>query len=692
MSEVGERVRAALPAVALLTLATAAVLGLSTLVGIAPAPPVWQLGLTLVAGLLLGIAATDQVRAALTDWQGATAAESGTHRRARRGAAPASSPASPSPSPSPEQQPLEKPRPPRPARPSWPRIGIIALTVAGLVALLWVPQVPVHGVATAIFTFVVGYAAYALPVLPLLLLWPLPRLPRATWPWQLPLVPFVDRRLWTGAELRDLTVATLQYLRERVLTRTTGIALAVLGLLHLVRGNPSLFDGGTSRAGGLIGWLLAEPLRLVFSAGGAIGLLGGILVGAAAVIAASVGRAWGTVTGYAVLAVAVAVPLLGVGAGHWLGFEYYLRTEQGRVVVVAGLSPTHRQAVHDTAVPVDGLSPSLLALLDKGLQVTGNADGDRIARALADPSQAAADLFVGDQFELKAGECFDWIGGSSQLRYVTPCNAAHIGEVTYVGHLPFLTDPGRDAVDAAAKAVCEQSYGAYLGVPYGQSFLPLEKPMLPPGWTARPVIACSVGAVGPWTLKGTKTVAALQQKVPWGAATGCKVEVPDALRVTAEQPNTRCVAPGPEQRLAVQGGGFAMDLEFAAIGKAAGGAKIGAACLDGADLGNGYTFEVGADGVIEIFKLTGGQPVKLAASAKPKNAGPPTTASTPLQVTCKPTADGGIELTAFSTGNRKATAVDKTNPVTRLSPRLMLANAAAGGVVMTAMIFNATRV
>ncbi|MFF5227521.1 hypothetical protein [Dactylosporangium sp. NPDC000521] len=682
MSEVGARARAALPAVALLTLATAAVLGLSTLIGTAPAPPAWRIVLTLVAGLLLGVAATDQVRAALTDWQGAATAEAGSHRRGRRGPAPVQDP----------DQPLEKPARPRPKRPSWPRIGIIAAVVAVLVALLWVPQVPVHGVATTVFTFGFGYAAYVLPVLPLLLLWPLPRLPRATWPWQLPLVPIVDRRLWTGAELRDLAVATGHYLRERVLTRTTGIALATLGLLHLVRGNPSLLDGGTSRAGGLAGWLLAEPLRLVLSTGGAIGLLGGVLVGAAAVIAASVGRAWGTVAGYSVLAVAVVVPLVGAGAGHWLGFEYYLRTEQGKVVVVAGLSPSHRQAVHDTAVPVDGLAPSLVALLDKGLQVTGNDDGDRIARALADPSKAATELFVGDQFELKAGECFDWIGGSSQLRYVTPCNAAHIGEVTYVGHLPFLEDPGREAVDAAAKAVCEQSYGAYLGVPFGQSFLPLDKPMLPPGWTQRPVIACSVTSVGPWTLKGTKTVAALQQKVPWGAAGGCKVEVPDALRITAEQPNIRCVAPGPEQRLAVQGAGFTMDLEFAAIGKAAGGAKIGAACLDGADLGNGYTFEVGPEGIIEIFKLTGGQPARLAASAKPKNAGPPTTASTPLQVTCKPAADGGIELTAFSTGNRKATAVDKTNPVTRLSPRLMLANAGAGGVVMTAMIFSATRV
>ena len=250
MSEVGERVRAALPAVALLTLATAAVLGLSTLLGIAPAPPVWQVVLTLVAGLLLGIAATDQVRAALTDWQGAPPPSArhpprpgpGSHRR---GDASHTRPQRPRMS----RRNSEKPRPPRPPRPSWPRIGIIALIVAGLVALLWVPQVPVHGVAAAIFTFVFGYAAYALPVLPLLLLWPLPRLPR-TWPWQLPLVPFVDRRLWTGAELRDLAVATLQYLRERVLTRTTGIALAALGLLHLVRGNPSLLDGGASGPAG----------------------------------------------------------------------------------------------------------------------------------------------------------------------------------------------------------------------------------------------------------------------------------------------------------------------------------------------------------------------------------------------------------------------------------------------------------
>ncbi|GGM59853.1 hypothetical protein ACFFX1_04535 [Dactylosporangium sucinum] len=740
VSEVGRRVRGALPAVGLLTLATAAMLGVSTLLGFAPAPAAWRIALTLVAAGLLGIAAADQVRAALTDWQGATAAESGVHRRPRRGLidlagelsgertgdwtgdrvlagrlgdeertetgiftgrtrrVPTTGDLWGEPDEPPSRS--ERPEPPargRPPRPSWMRIAVTTLIAAALAALLWVPQVPVSGVARTAAQFVVGYGAFALPVLPLLLAWPLPRLRRGPrWSWRLPLLPVADRRLWTGAELRELAVTTLAFLRERVLTRASGIVLATLGLLHLVRGNPNLLDGGTNRAGGLAGFLLAEPLRLLLASGGAIALLGGVLAGAAAVIAASVGRAWGTVTGYSVLAVALVVPLGLAGASHWLGYEYYLRTQDGRVVVVAGLSPRHVQSVHDTSLRVDGMSPSLVALLDKGLPVTGNDDGERIAKALAQPGTSAAELYVGDQFELKSGECFDWIGGSSQLRYVAPCNGAHVGEVTFVGHLPFTVDPGKSAVDAAAKAMCEQSYGDYLGVPFGQSFLPLEAPLLPPaleeGWHARPVIACWLGSVGPWTLKGTRTVAALQQKTPWGAAGGCKIEVPDALRVTAAQPGVRCLAPGPEQRLSVPGGGFAMDLEFAAIGKAAGGAKVGAGCFDGANLTNGYSFEVAPDGVIEIWKHFADQHARLTASAKPKNAGPPTTASTPLQVTCKPTPDGGVELTAFSTGSRKASVVDKNAPITSLSPRLVLANAEAGGVVMTTMIFNATRV
>ncbi|MFG2044354.1 hypothetical protein [Dactylosporangium sp. NPDC048998] len=736
MSEAGRRVRAALPAVALLVLATGAMLGLSTLLGFAPLPPAWRIALTLVVALLLALAAADQVRAALTDWQGAAAAESGAHRRPRRavlaqqhrpdpdrsgeftgertetgiftgrtrpvpstddlwgaGGEPSGSVAT-----APPSQTAEERRPERPQvrRPSWVRLAATVAAALVLAILLWVPELPVHGPARAVATFFLGYAAYALPVLPLLLAWPLPRLPREPWPWRILLVPVADRRLWSSGELRTLGAATLSFLRERVLTRATGVVLAALGLLQLVRGNPDVLDGGTSRAGGLAGYLIAEPLRLALSSGGAIALLGGVLAVAAAVIAASAGRAWGTVTGYVALAVAVAVPLGAVGAGHWLGFEYYLRIENGHVVVVAGLSPTHRQAAHDTGLTVDGMSPSLRQLYAEGLPVTGYADGDRTAKALASPSTSAADSYAGEQFDLKAGECFDWIGGSSQLRYVAACNAAHVGEVTFVGHLPFTVDPGAKAVAGAARAMCEQSYGDYLGVPFGESFLPLEEPLLPPGldkaWQPRPVIACWLGSVGPWTLKGTKTVAALQQKADWGPAGGCKIEVPDALRVTAEQPNVRCLAPGPEQRLSVPGGGFAIDLEFAAIGKSAGGARIGAGCYDGTDLTNGYSFEVTADGIIEIYKHAGDQHPRLAASAKPKNAGPPTTASTPLQVTCKPADGGGVELTAFSTGNRKATAVDKDSPFTSLSPRLVLANAGTGGVVMTTMIFNATRV
>ncbi|WP_433078395.1 hypothetical protein ACQP1P_37230 [Dactylosporangium sp. CA-052675] len=684
MSEAGRRAQAALPAVALLVLATGAALGLSTLLGFAPLPPAWRLVLTLVIALLLALAAADQVRAALTDWQGAAAAEWGAHRRPRRNLVTGDI-----------TQPSRSPERPKARRPSWARLAITVPVALVPAALLWVPQVPGHAVALAATTFLLGYGAYALPVLPLLLTWPLPRLPREPWPWRLLLVPVADRRLWRAGEFATLGLATLALLRERVLTRATGIVVATLGLLHLVRGNPDVLDGGAARAGGLLGFLIAEPLAFVLSAGGAIALLGGVLGVAAGIIAASVGRAWGTVVGYATLALAVAVPLGAVGAGHWYGYEYFLRTENGRVVVVAGLSPTHRQAVHDTTLSVDGLTPSLRQLFADGLPVADYADGDRIAKALAAPSTAAADAYAGEQFDLKAGECFDWIGGSSQLRYVAQCNAAHVGEVTFVGHLPFTVDPGEKAVQIATRAMCEQSYGDYLGVPFGQSFLTLEKPLLPPGldkaWHARPVIACWLQSVGPWPLKGTRTVAALQQKAAWGPAGGCRIEVPDALRITAEQPNVRCVAPGPEQRLSVPGAGFNIDLEFAAIGKSAGGARIGAGCYDGSNLANGYSFEVTADGVIEIYKHAGDQHPKVAASAKPKNAGPPTTASTPLQVTCKPTGDGGVELTAFSTGNRKATYVDKENPFTSLSPRLVLTNASTGGVVMTTMIFSATR-
>ncbi|MEV6929999.1 hypothetical protein AB0M46_36705, partial [Dactylosporangium sp. NPDC051485] len=195
MSEAGRRARAALPAVALLVLATGAMLALSTLLGFAPLPPAWRLLLTLLVALLLALAAADQVRAALTDWQGAAAAETGVHRRGRRR--------------DPERSgeytgeftgeftgEARRPERPKPRRPSWVRIAVTAAVAAVLGVLLWVPQLPVHAPARATATFLFGYAAYALPVLPLLLVWPLPRLPREPWPWQTLLVPVADRRRW----------------------------------------------------------------------------------------------------------------------------------------------------------------------------------------------------------------------------------------------------------------------------------------------------------------------------------------------------------------------------------------------------------------------------------------------------------------------------------------------------------------
>jgi hypothetical protein len=186
-------------------------------------------------------------------------------------------------------------------------------------------------------------------------------------------------------------------------------------------------------------------------------------------------------------------------------------------------------------------------------------------------------------------------------------------------------------------------------------------------------------------------VAALQQKVPWAGANGCKVELPDALRVTAGTANTRCVAPGPAQTLAVPNSGYTIDLEFSAIGKNVGNARVGAACLDGSNLANGYTFEVTGAGVIEVWKHNGDQHSKLGASAKPKGAGGPTTATTAMQVSCKVVPGKGVELVANSTGSRKLSVLDATAPITRLSPRLLFISAEVAPAAMTVVIFSATR-
>jgi hypothetical protein len=557
-----------------------------------------------------------------------------------------------------------------------------------LAVLLWVRPKQLGPVPTDVARFLVGYFAYALPLLPLLALVSLPREPREQVAW----AQMLRRRRVTGDDLYNLAVAV----REKVFTRATGVVLATLGLLHLMRGAPSLTDGGTSRAGGLAGFLVGEPLRLAFSAAGGIGLLVAVLACAGLVIGGYVVRGVGRQVGYAAVAVAVAVPLVGTAVSHWFGYDYRLTLEGNRVVVVSALSATHRQSTYDTGLKADGLSASLRTLLTTGLSVADRGDGVRIANALAHPGTVAAKSFVGDQYELKIGDCFDWIGGSSQLRYVAPCNGAHLGEVYFVGHLPFKVDPGKPAVEAASRAMCEQSYGDYLGVPYGRSFLPMETPLMPGQlgrgrWTERPVIACWLGSVGPLTLRGTKTVAALQQSAPWKPDDGCKVEVPDALKVIADKPNTQCVAPGKGQRMSVEGGAFLIDLEVTPIGKDAGNSRMGVGCLDGADARSGYTFEVAPDGVVEIWKQAPGQRVRLSASAKPKGAGPPSTAATTLQVTCKVVPGPGVELAVTSGGGRKASVTDTNAPFTRLSPRLTFVSAETAPAVMTVLIFNAVQ-
>ncbi len=666
MSELGRRARASLPSVALLTLGAATAFGLAVIAGFAPTPPTFQLVLTLVVAAALGVAVTVPVRESIQAWSRATVAAAGVHRRGR----PALS--------ADETAPAR-----RLTRPSWPRIAIVAVLTAALVLGCWVYPLPA-------LRWLFGYFSYVLPVLPLFLLagsgFSLTGLETV-------LVPPVERRMWTRDELLIMATGALRWLRERLFTRVTGTVVAVLGLLHLLRGSPNVGDGGTRRAGGFAGFLIGEPLRLVFSAGGAIGLLLAMLICVAVVLA---GYVWGLhrlVLGYLALALAVVLPVTAVSVSHWVGFDYYLTTQGSRVVVVAGLSSTQRQAVYDAGLAVNGLSPSLQTLFATGLPVADRADGVRIAKALAQPGTSAAPSFAGDQYELKTGECFDFIGGSSQLRYVAPCNGSHVGEVYFVGHLPFTVNPGTAAVQFAARAMCEQSYGDYLGVPYGQSYLPMETPLLPPGdaWTAKPVIACWLGSVGPWVLKGSKTVAALQQKVPWAGATGCTIELPDALKVTAAAANTRCVAPGPTQRLTVPNGGYSIDLEFTAIGKNVGAARVGAACLDGSNLANGYTFEVTGAGIIEVWKHNGDQHSKLAASAKPKGTGGPTTATTAMQVSCRVVPGKGVELIANSTGGRKLSVIDGTAPITRLSPRLLFISAAVAPAVMNVVIFNAVR-
>src|SRR5437868_5016905 len=84
VSALGQRLRASLPAVVLLVGAATVLLFAAVGVGFAPTPPIFQVVLAVALAALAGLAVTELVRAALTSWRGATAAEMGVHRRGRR--------------------------------------------------------------------------------------------------------------------------------------------------------------------------------------------------------------------------------------------------------------------------------------------------------------------------------------------------------------------------------------------------------------------------------------------------------------------------------------------------------------------------------------------------------------------------------------------------------------------------------
>jgi hypothetical protein len=583
------------------------------------------------------------------------------------------------------QRPLAAARQPG-SRPSGQRIALVSVAVVVGILAIWVRLTVVGAFLGDAARVLVGQFAYVLPLLPLALLMPLPRDGEQPFPWAR-----LRRAGLTRTEMQNLTVAALVATRDRLFTRATGVVVALLGLLHLLRGAPSLTDGGFQRGGGVFGWLIGEPLRLVFGTGGGIALLFAVLACAGLVTTAYVTRAYGRNAGYGALAAALAIPLIAATAAHWVGFNHYLAVDNGRVVVVAGLAAGHRHDLHDTGIPAASVPTQLRGLLDKGIEVDGRSDGERIAKAFAKPSTSAVESFQEGDLQLKVGDCFDWIGGSSQLRYSAPCNGAHVGEVFFVGKLPFKVDPGKAAVDVASRAMCELPYSEYLGVPYGSSYLPVEEPFTHEGgWQPEPVIACWVAAVGPWALKGSRTVGALQQTAAWAPGDGCKVTTDGGIRITAEKAGTRCVAPGTGQPMSVEGGAFVVDTEFAAVGRNVGEVRIGVACLDGTNFSYGYTFLVTLDGTIELHKQLGGQSVVVTTSGKPRNAGPPPTASTPLQVVCQVTAEG-VSLRATSSGGRVLAFVDKVDTITKLSPRLILQSAEVAPVAATLVIFSAAK-
>ncbi|GIJ46418.1 hypothetical protein Val02_33040 [Virgisporangium aliadipatigenens] len=634
----------ALPAIVVVLAAAAFGLVVALVSGLGASPAGWQLGLALVVAVGLGFAATPAVRDAYAEFVGARGSSA-------RG---------------------------------WPgpvRIAVVALAVVVLALICWVHWGEPGRVLFSLARALVGLFAYALPVLPLFALLPTAATSRVPVPWG------VLRRRDRAEYLRLARVAA-GAATVAVLGRWVGVALVTTGLFHLLRGAPGTAFGAHRLAGGLIGMAVAGPLAALLSNAAALALLFAVLVCAALVITGHLYRHLTRWPSVAALALLIVVPLVSTGVSHHVGYDHYLGVRDDRVVVIAGLSPIHRQEVEDAGVALVDVPAAMRDVLRGGLRVKDPADGRNIAKGLADPAQAAAESLQDGGLKLKAGECFTFVGGSSGFRYTAPCNGEHTGEVFYVGRLPFRDNPGTQVRDAAARGICEKSYGGYLGVPFGSSYLPMEAPVVQGGgWQPKPLVACVFGTVGPWSLKGTRTIAALAQPGDWSPGEGCKATPESGLKVAAEAPNARCVAPGKAARLDNPGPAV-IDAEFAPLGRAAGNGRVGLACLD-ADATTGYYATVGGDGILELVKQTGAERVKVqsAGKARASSSPSPQTAITPVQLSCKP-VEGGTQVDASAGNGRKIAFTDQTAPVTRYAPRLVV-EAAEAPVTATVSLFAA---
>jgi hypothetical protein len=644
-------------------------IGLAAIAGFGAAPGGVRAVLTLAVASGLGWAAAPLVRAAHAAARGAAPptvgpAESATSADSAGPAGSAEKPegATGSATSTPdhaERAPAKVPRSHRrPSLASPVRTAVVAGAVVLLGLVCWLhpgePGRVLFGLARA----TVGLVVYALPLVPLLAL--VPTGPR---------VPVAWVALWRERKALALGLSAARLVRDAVLGRAAGLVLATVAVLHLLRGRPGLEDSAYQLAGGLLGIVTATPLSGLLSPAGAFGVLLAVLASVATVTAGRLYRPLGRYPALAVLVLLVLVPLGAGGVSNRVGYRHFLGADGDRVVVIAGLSPHHRHETYDAGVGLADLPGPLHPVLRKGFPVADRDDGARVAAALADPTKAATDGFPDGGLTLRTGECFSFVGGTSNFRYTVPCNGEHTGEVFYVGRLPFARDPGAEVRTAAARGACEKAYGGYLGAPYGTSYLPIEPPVVRRDEAAphrRDLVACLFAALGPWPLKGTRTVATLQQPLDWSPGPGCAVEA--GLRFTAAQPGQVCVAPGR----AVTAAGTApivIDAEFQPVGRGAGNGRVGIACV-GADAASGYYATVGGDGVLTLVKRQGSAQASLGAAGKARSSPSPQTAVTQVQLTCRPEGTG-VQVVASAGKGREITLTDAQG-ITTISPRLVV--------------------